>query len=69
VVGRHCLIGANALIPEGREIPERSLVVGSPGRIVRELSDEEVAALIQGAEQYVAKAALYRNRLRRLKES
>lgn len=63
VIGRDCLIGANALIPEGRVIPDRSLVVGSPGRIVRELSDDEVAALRSGAAQYVAKAALYRTRL------
>jgi carbonic anhydrase/acetyltransferase-like protein (isoleucine patch superfamily) len=64
VIGRNCLIGANALIPEGRVIPERSLVVGSPGRIVRELTDEEVAALMEGAAQYVAKAKLYRTRLK-----
>lgn len=63
VVGRNCLIGANALIPEGRVIPDRSLVVGSPGRIVRELTDDEVAALMNGSAQYVAKAALYRARL------
>ncbi|HEY9194377.1 MAG TPA: gamma carbonic anhydrase family protein [Methyloversatilis sp.] len=64
VIGRHCLIGANALIPEGRVIPERSLVVGSPGRIVRELTDEEVAGLMKSAAQYVAKADMYRNRLK-----
>lgn len=64
VIGRNCLIGANALIPEGRVIPERSLVVGSPGRIVRELTDEEVAALMEGSAQYVAKAKLYRIRLK-----
>lgn len=60
VVGRDCLIGASALIPEGRVIPDRSLVVGSPGRIVRELSDDEIAALRNGAAQYVLKARHYR---------
>ena len=64
VVGRNCLIGANALIPEGRIIPDRSLVVGSPGRIVRELSDEEVAALMSGSAQYVEKARHYRTGLK-----
>ncbi|MDP3874201.1 MAG: gamma carbonic anhydrase family protein [Pseudomonadota bacterium] len=64
VVGRNCLIGANALIPEGRVIPDRSLVVGSPGRIVRELSDEEVAALMSGSAQYVDKARHYRTGLK-----
>ena len=64
VIGRNCLIGANALIPEGRVIPDRSLVVGSPGRIVRELSDEEVAALMSGSAQYVEKARHYRTGLK-----
>ena len=43
-IGKHCLIGANALITEGKEIPDRSLVVGSPGKVVRQLTDEEVRA-------------------------
>ena len=41
-IGKQCIIGANALVTEGKEIPDRSLVVGSPGRVVRQLTDEEV---------------------------
>jgi len=52
-IGRHCLIGANALITEGKEIPDRSLVVGAPGKVVRQLTDEEVARLLWNAEHYV----------------
>ena len=53
VIGKNCLIGANTLIPEGKVIPDRSLVVGAPGRIVRELTDEEVERLHLSAQHYV----------------
>lgn len=53
-IGRDCVIGASALVPEGRAIPDRSLVVGSPGRVVRELTDEQVAKLKQSAATYQA---------------
>ncbi len=52
-IGKHCLIGANALITEGKEIPDRSLVIGAPGKVVRQLTDEEVARLHWNAEHYV----------------
>lgn len=59
VIGRECLIGANSLIPEGKVIPDRSLVVGSPGRVVRQLSDEEVTMIRSIAPHYVENAARY----------
>jgi carbonic anhydrase/acetyltransferase-like protein (isoleucine patch superfamily) len=58
------LIGANALIPEGKQIPDGSLVVGSPGRIVRTLSEAEQKGLENSAQHYVENAALFRNSLR-----
>ncbi len=63
-IGRDCLIGAGALIPEGREIPDGSLVVGSPGKVKRELSTEEIEGLAQAASSYVAKARRYLTGLR-----
>jgi len=51
-IGRNCLIGANALIPEGKTIADNSLVVGAPGRVMRELSEEQAAALTAAAEGY-----------------
>jgi carbonic anhydrase/acetyltransferase-like protein (isoleucine patch superfamily) len=63
-IGRNCLIGANTLIPEGKEIPERSLVMGSPGRVLRSLTDEEVARLYQSAAGYVQNARRYLAELR-----
>ena len=52
-IGRNCLIGAGALIPEGKIIPDNSLVVGAPGKVMRELDDEAAAKLQKSAEGYV----------------
>ena len=53
VIGDDCLIGSNALITEGKEIPPRSLVLGSPGKVVRELTDDEVAEVTDFSDRYV----------------
>lgn len=53
VIGRNCLIGAGALIPEGKIIPDNSLVMGMPGKVVRELDAEAAARLPKSAEGYV----------------
>ncbi|MBL8523751.1 MAG: gamma carbonic anhydrase family protein [Betaproteobacteria bacterium] len=66
VIGRDCLIGANSLIPEGKVIPDRSLVVGSPGRVVRQLSDDEVKMVRGIAQHYLDNAARYRQDLKPL---
>jgi len=63
-VGRGTLIGANTLIAEGKEIPDGVLVLGSPGKIVRELRAEERAALLKIADGYVERAQRYRTGLR-----
>jgi carbonic anhydrase/acetyltransferase-like protein (isoleucine patch superfamily) len=59
VIGRECLIGACTLIPEGKTIPDRSLVMGTPGKVVRTLTDEEVAGLRRTAAHYVENARRY----------
>ncbi len=66
VIGKHCRIGANTLVPEGKVIPDRSLVLGSPGRVMRELSDEEVARLQNTAARYVAHWQRYLRELKPL---
>ncbi|EJK45751.1 hypothetical protein THAOC_35616 [Thalassiosira oceanica] len=53
VVGKNCVIGAHALIPERKTIPDNSLVVGSPGKVVRQLSDEQIEGLKKSASHYV----------------
>jgi carbonic anhydrase/acetyltransferase-like protein (isoleucine patch superfamily) len=52
-IGKNCLIGANTLITEGKEIPDNSVVMGAPGKIVREISPEQAANLGVGAAHYV----------------
>lgn len=63
VIGKGCIVGANTLIPEGKVFPDRVLIVGSPGKVIRELSDDEVARLQGSAAHYVANAARYRTHL------
>ena len=53
VIGKHCLIGANTLVPSGMVIPDGSMVMGSPAKIKRELTDKEVVYLHRGAQHYV----------------
>ena len=65
-IGAGSLIGANSLIPEGKEIPEGVLVVGSPGKIVRELTREQKGSLREIARGYVERAALYRRELKQI---
>jgi len=54
VIGENCLIGAKALIPERKVIPPGSLVMGAPGKVVRQLTDAEIAGLTHAAEHYAA---------------
>jgi carbonic anhydrase/acetyltransferase-like protein (isoleucine patch superfamily) len=63
VVGRNCLIGACALVTEGKEIPDGSLVMGSPGKVVRELTESEIAGLRASALSYQRNAARFRTGL------
>jgi carbonic anhydrase/acetyltransferase-like protein (isoleucine patch superfamily) len=59
-IGKHSIVGAGALITEGKIIPPRSLVVGVPAKIVREVSDEEVAKLLRTAQRYIDASRRYR---------
>jgi carbonic anhydrase/acetyltransferase-like protein (isoleucine patch superfamily) len=58
-VGSNCLIGANALVTEGMEIPDGSLVLGSPGKIKAQLSYEQIQGLAYSAEHYVRNGQRY----------
>jgi len=62
-IGKRCLIAANSLIPEGREIPDNSLVIGTPGKVIRELTEEEIADMRRRALEYVEKIKRYNNEL------
>ncbi|MFT7688445.1 MAG: carbonic anhydrase/acetyltransferase-like protein (isoleucine patch superfamily) [Candidatus Azotimanducaceae bacterium] len=62
-IGKNCLIGANSLIPEGKHIPDGSLVMGSPGKVVRELGPEQIKGLELSAKHYVENARRYKRDL------
>src|SRR3989338_6911933 len=58
-IGKYCIIGANSLIGEGKEIPDGSLVMGSPGKVVRELTEPQKKMLEASAAHYVHNAQRY----------
>ncbi len=62
-IGRNCLIGAGALITEGKEIPDGSLVMGSPGKVVRGLDQAAIASLARSAHHYQENMRRFRQRL------
>jgi carbonic anhydrase/acetyltransferase-like protein (isoleucine patch superfamily) len=66
VIGKYCLIAANTLIPEGKVIPDRSVVMGSPGKVVRELDNEQLARLARNPPHYVHNAQRYRQLLKEI---
>lgn len=68
VIGRDCLVAAGAVVPEGKEFPPRTLIMGTPARAVRELLPEEVERLGDNAIRYVRDAADYLATLERVGE-
>jgi carbonic anhydrase/acetyltransferase-like protein (isoleucine patch superfamily) len=62
-IGKNCLIGANVLITEGKEIPDNSLVMGAPGKVVREVSEHQAMILTASAHHYVENWKRYRRDL------
>ena len=64
VIGRNCLIGANTLITEGKVIPDNSLVIGSPGKVLRTLGEEEIKAMHSNVAHYVENLKRYLTSLR-----
>lgn len=62
-IGCNCLIGANALVTENMQIPDGSVVLGSPAKVVKQLSDKNMALLKKGAEHYVQNSARYNEAL------
>lgn len=63
VIGRDSIVAAHSLVPEGKVFPERSLIMGAPGKVVRQLTDAEVANLPASAERYVKNWRRYRDEL------
>ncbi|TAK32089.1 MAG: gamma carbonic anhydrase family protein [Chloroflexota bacterium] len=60
-VGEYSLVAAGALVPEGVEIPPRSVVMGMPGRVVRQVSDKELDLIHRTATRYASAAAVFKS--------
>ena len=63
VIGKGCLVGAGAVVTERKVFPDGSLILGAPAKVVRELSADEQARLLEGAAVYVKRQAHYRSHL------
>jgi carbonic anhydrase/acetyltransferase-like protein (isoleucine patch superfamily) len=63
VIGKNCLVGAGSVVTEGKVFPDNSLILGSPAKVVRELTPEAIAGLKLSAENYVAKKNLFKQHL------
>ena len=63
-IGRNCVVAAGALIPPDKEIPDGSVVMGAPGKIVREVSTRDLTMIARAADSYRRRAEQYRNELK-----
>ncbi len=66
VIGRQCLVGAGALITPGKTFPDNSLILGSPAKVVRELTEEQIADLRSTASKYARRGAYFKDHLERI---
>lgn len=58
-IGKNCMIAAGALVPQNKEIPDNSLIMGSPGKIIRQVTEEEILKNRKNAENYIAERLTY----------
>ena len=65
-IGKHCLVGARALVTEGKEFPDGSMIIGSPAKVVRQLTPEQIEGLRQSAQHYIDNARRYRSGLQKI---
>jgi carbonic anhydrase/acetyltransferase-like protein (isoleucine patch superfamily) len=66
VIGRNCLVGAGAVVTERKAFPDNSLIVGAPAKVLRELTEGEIAGLRRNAADYVERGRRYRAHLRKM---
>lgn len=67
VIGKNCLVGAGALVTEGKHFPDNSLIIGSPAKVARSLTELEISHMHQNTANYVQRAQLFKTKLVRLK--
>jgi len=66
VIGKNCLVAAGALVTSGKEFPENSLIMGSPAKAVRELTQEQINDIQRGVQTYIERAAYFKQELKRI---
>jgi carbonic anhydrase/acetyltransferase-like protein (isoleucine patch superfamily) len=66
VIGRNCLVGAGSVVTEGKVFPDNTLILGSPAKVFRDLSDEAIADMHRNAADYVERGAFYKRTLTRI---
>ena len=66
VIGKSCLVGAGAVVTEGKEFPPGSLIIGAPAKVARELSPENIARLKTSAEHYIERASTFKKTLKKI---
>ena len=65
-IGKNCLVGAGSLVTEGKEFPDGSMILGSPAKVARQLTPEQIAGLQRIATHYVDNAARFRQGLKKI---
>ena len=65
-IGKNCLVGAGSLVTEGKEFPDGSMILGSPAKVVRQLSPEQIEGLKMSARHYMNNASRYKTGLKKL---
>ncbi len=66
VIGKDCLVGAGAVVTEGKSFHDRSVIFGSPAKVARELNEENALRLAMSAESYVKRGQNYKANLKRI---
>ncbi len=59
-IGKNCIIGASTLVTENKVIPDNSLVLGSPGKVIRKVTDDEIKVICENAKHYVENSKRYK---------
>ena len=65
-IGKNCLVGAGSLVTEGKEFPDGSMIMGTPAKVVRQLTPEQIEGLRQSARHYMENARRFKAGLRKL---
>jgi carbonic anhydrase/acetyltransferase-like protein (isoleucine patch superfamily) len=66
VIGKHCLVGAGAIVTERKSFPDRTMILGAPAKVVREVTDDNIERMRMDTLAYVHRGAMYKEKLKRI---